>query len=325
MSYTHFTRYERDFIEENLKLGFSKRSIAQKLGRHPSSVCDEIKRNSDSSGKYYAFLADFAYLKRRVYRTYKSKNMSFLTAYIRDKILKTWSPEQISNRLKLEYPNDKRKQISTNKIYSMIYRRQIAGITRKHLRKKGKRFLHTRWNKNQIEGAIHISRRSKKANDRSEIGHWEIDSVVSSKSKKRLGTFVDRKSRFLVISLLANGTSDEFNYGATKKFLHIPKSKRKTFTSDNGSEFAEHILLGRLLELKTYFTDKHSPWQRPTNENTNGLIREFYPKKFDFSTITQEDVDRVAKLINNRPRKCLGWFSATEIFKNKCKIINKNN
>ena len=204
----------------------------------------------------------------------------------------------------------------------MIYRRQISGITRKHLRKKGKRFLHTRWNKGKFEDAVHISKRSKKANDRTEIGHWEIDSVVSSQSKRRLGTFVDRKTRYVIISLLENGTSDEFNYGATKKFLYIPKYKRKSFTSDNGSEFAEHIELRQILELKTYFTDKHSPWQKPTNENTNGLIREFYPKKFDFSTITQEDVDKVAELINNRPRKCLGWLTSSEVFNKPSRMIS---
>jgi len=322
MSYTHFTRDERNFIEENLKLGFSRRAIAQKLGRHHSSVCDEINRNSDSSGNYYAFPAQFSYLKRRLYREYRSKDMEFLVPYIKEKIFLTWSPEQISNRLKLEYPNDKRKQLSTNKIYSLIYRRQISGITRKNLRKKGKRFLRTRWNKTRFEGAVHISQRSQKANDRSEIGHWEIDSMISSSSKNRLGTFVDRKSRFVLISLLANGTADEFNYAATKKFLYIPKYKRKTFTSDNGSEFAKHMKLAKTLELNTYFTDKHSPWQRPTNENTNGLIREFYPKKFDFSTITQEDVDKVADLINNRPRKCLGWLSASEVFKKPSLLIS---
>jgi len=313
MSYTHFTREERDFIEENLNLGLSRRAIAEKLGRHHSSVSDEINRNSDSSGKYYAFPAQFNYLKRRVYREYTSKDMKFLVPYIKEKILLTWSPEQISNRLKLEYPNDKRKQISTNKIYSLVYRRQIPAVTRKNLRKKGKRFLRTRWNA-RFEGSVHISKRTKKADNRSEIGHWEIDSMVSSQSKNRLGTFVDRKSRFVVIALLHNGTSQEFNFRATEKFLHIPKYKRKTFTSDNGSEFAGHTGLRQALGLKTYFTDKHSPWQRPTNENTNGLIREFYPKKFDFSTITQKDVDKVADLINNRPRKCLGWFTAVEVF-----------
>lgn len=315
MSYKHFTRNERNFIEENLKLGYSRRYIAKKLGRHHSSVCDEINRNSDENGEYRAFHADFECAKRRVYREYTSKDMEFLIGYVKEKILLTWSPEQISNRLKLEYPNDKRKQISTNKVYSMIYRRQIPDITRKNLRKKGKQYIHTHWD-NKFEDAINVRERCEEANNRSEIGHWEIDSVVSRKSKSRLGTFVDRKSRFVLISLLANGTAEEFNYGATKKFLHISKNKRKTFTCDNGSEFAEHIELSRILELKTYFTDKHAPWQKPTNENTNGLIREFYPKKFDFSTITQEEVDRVAELINNRPRKCLGWRTALEVFFN---------
>lgn len=322
MSYKHFTRKERNFIEENLKLGISKREIARKLGRHHSSVCDEVNRNCLETGEYRAFPADMKYSERRIKREYTSKDIMFLIGYIRNKILATWSPEQISNRLKLEYPENKRKQISTTKIYKMIYGRKIAGITRKHLRKKGKRFLHTHWN-NKFEDAVHISKRSKKADERSEIGHWEIDSVVSSKSRNRLGTFVDRKSRYLVISLLKNGTAEEFNYGATKKFLNIPKSKRKTFTADNGSEFAEHIELRKLLEIKTYFTDPHSPWQRPTNENTNGLIREFYPKKFDLASITQQEVDRVAELINNRPRKCLGWYSATEVFRNR-KNIKKN-
>jgi len=313
MSYKHFTRKERNFIEENLKLGISRRNIAKKLGRHHSSVCNEINRNLDENGEYRAAFADFEYSKRRVYREYKSKDMEFLIEYIKEKILLTWSPEQISNRLKLEYPKDKRKQISTNKVYSMIYRRQIPDITRKNLRKKGKRFIHTHWN-NKFEEAVNIRERCKEANERKEIGHWELDSVVSKESKNRLGTFVDRKSRFVLISLLANGTSEEFNYGACKKFLHIPRNKRKTFTCDNGSEFAGHIELRQILKVKTYFTDIHAPWQKPTNENTNGLIREFYPKKFDFSTITQEDVDRVAELINNRPRKCLGWRTALEVF-----------
>lgn len=315
MSYTHFTIYEREFIEENLKLGLSKRKIAQKLGRHHSSVCDEIKRNSDENGEYRALYARFEYLKRRVYREYRSKDMEFLVEYIKEKIELTWSPEQISNRLKLEYPKDKKKQISTNKIYEMIYRGQIPGISRKNLRKKGKRFIHTHY-ENKFEDAVNVRERCVEANERSEIGHWEIDSVVSRKSKYRLGTFVDRKSRFVLISLLANGTAEEFNYGACKKFLHLPKNKRKTFTCDNGSEFAEHIELGQILDLKVYFADKHAPWQKPTNENTNGLIREFFPKKFDFGTITQEDVDKVAELINNRPRKCLGWRTALEVFFN---------
>ena len=315
MSYKHFTRNERNFIEENLKLGYSRRYISKKLGRHHSSVCDEINRNSDENGEYRAFHADFECAKRRVYREYTSKDMEFLIGYVKEKILLTWSPEQISNRLKLEYPNNKKRQISTNKVYSMIYRRQIPNITRKNLRKKGKQYIHTHWD-NKFEDAINIRERCAEANNRSEIGHWEIDSVVSRKSKSRLGTFVDRKSRFVLITLLDNGTAEEFNYGATKKFLHIPKNKRKTFTCDNGREFAEHIELSQILELKTYFTDKHAPWQKPTNENTNGLIREFYPKKFDCSTITQEDVDRVAELINNRPRKCLGWRTALEVFFN---------
>ena len=174
--------------------------------------------------------------------------MEFIKGYIKEKIQQTWSPEQISNRLKLEYPKDKRKQICTNKVYSMIYRGQIPEVSRKNLRKKGKRFKHTHWN-NKFEGVMNIKERCVEAKNRSEIGHWEIDSVVSQKSKSRLGTFVDRKSRFVLISLLANGTAEEFNYGATKKFLHIPKNKRKTFTCDNGSEFAEHIELSRILEL----------------------------------------------------------------------------
>lgn len=313
MSYSHFTTYERELIEENLKLGLSRRKIAQKLGRHHSSVCEEIKRNSDEKGKYRALYAKYEYLKRRVKREYKSKDMEFLVEYIKEKIQLTWSPEQISNRLKMEYPKDKKKQISTNKIYAMIYRGQIPDISRKNLRKKGKRFIHTH-SENKFENAVNVRERCAEANERREIGHWEIDSVVCRKSKYRLGTFVDRKSRFVLISLLANGTAEEFNYGASKKFLHLPKNKRKTFTCDNGSEFAEHIELGQILDLKVYFADKHAPWQKPTNENTNALIREFYPKKFDFGTITQEEVDKVAELINNRPRKCLGWRTALEVF-----------
>ena len=156
----------------------------------------------------------------------------------------------------------------------------------------------------------------KEVRKRETIGHWELDTVVSSrvKSKACLSTFVERKSRFLIAQVMENRKSSTFNFHCFNAFKDIPINLIKTFTVDRCKEFAGYVDIENKLNIDVYFADAYASWQRGTNENTNGLLREFYPKKFDFSSINQKELDNIVTIINNRPRKCLGYKTPAEVF-----------
>ena len=159
--------------------------------------------------------------------------------------------------------------------------------------------------------------RPKTAEDRKTIGHWESDTVRGAKWSGCLATHTERKSRFLIMRKIPNRTAQAFTEATITAFRLIPATKRKSFTCDHGKEFSLHKELSEKLECKVYFADPHAPWQRGTNENCNGLIRQFFPKRTSFDDVTQDDADRVALLLNRRPRKSLGWKAPEEIFLKK--------
>ena len=183
------------------------------------------------------------------------------------------------------------------------------------LRRKGKS-LKPKETRGKFNIGKSIKNRPKDIRKRESIGHWELDTVVSSrgKSKACLSTFVERKSRYLIAQVMDNRKSTTFNLHCFKAFEHISNKLIKTFTVDRGKEFANYNEIENRLNIDVYFADPYSSWQRGTNENTNGLLREFYPKRFDFSTITQNELDVVVNIINNRPRKCLGYKTPAEVF-----------
>ena len=164
----------------------------------------------------------------------------------------------------------------------------------------------------------HISERPNEANNRERIGDWESDTVYGAIGKGFLSTNVDRKSRFLVAALLEERTSNTFNVETIQAFKKIGNIPTHSFTFDNGSEFAMYKEFEKSLQTTAYFADPHSPWQRGTNENTNGVLRFFFPKGTNFLNVTPEYLDFVVDLINNRPRKCLGWLSPAEVFFREC-------
>ena len=219
----------------------------------------------------------------------KSSNYK-LIEYIENGLNKTWSPEQIAGRLRLESKDDKSMKIGFKTIYRWIYKNIIVKGNINKLRRKGKS-LKPKETRGKFNIGKSIKNRPKDIRKRESIGHWELDTVVSSrgKSKACLSTFVERKSRYLIAQVMDNRKSTTFNLHCFKAFEHISNKLIKTFTVDRGKEFA-------------------------TNENTNGLLREFYPKRFDFSTITQNELDVVVNIINNRPRKCLGYKTPAEVF-----------
>ena len=315
MNYKHITTNERCCIANFLSLGLSLRKIAKHLNRNVSTISREVKRNS-TNGKYLAHIACENYAKNRKNCGAKGKSSNpTLIKYIEDGLEKTWSPEQIAGRLRLDYQDDKSMKIGFKTIYRWLYQKIIAKGNVNRLRRKGKS-LKPKETRGKFNIGKSIKDRPKEVRKRETIGHWELDTVVSSrgKSKACLSTFVERKSRFLIAQVMENRKSSTFNFHCFTAFKDIPTNLIKTFTVDRGKEFAGYVDIENTLNIDVYFADAYASWQRGTNENTNGLLREFYPKKFDFSSINQKELDNIVTIINNRPRKCLGYKTPAEVF-----------
>lgn len=312
MSYNHITINERCCIVEYLNLGWSLSKIANELGRNKSTISREIRRNS-IDGQYKAHIAEEKYKIRRVKcKPYGKMTNNSLLNYVQEKLNSHWSPEQISGRIELELTN---LTISFSSIYNWLYKGLLERCSVELLRRKGKS-LKPKETRGKFNIGNTISKRPKEVRKRNSIGHWKLDTVVSSrgKSKACLATFVERKTRLTKIRLMSDRKSNTFNEHCIKALGNFNHTSLKTLTVDRGKEFAGYLELEKKLNVNVYFADPYSSWQRGTNENTNGLIREFFPKKFDFSTITQNDVDIVENILNNRPRKCLGYKTPIEVF-----------
>lgn len=319
--YTHLTIEEREKTRVLLERGLSIGAIGLALNRSKSTISREIARNSYKDGRYIAHHAQAISRKRK-------KNCGrkpiLLEEKTRDYVIKRmelrWTPEQIAQRAKLE------NQLFSFS-YATIYRAVDNGVLPKQLRKI-MRFK--RKNKkpkgNDKRGKIwdttSIHDRPATANDRSELGHWESDTVLGMRKTGCLGTHVERKTGFLVAFYLPDRKDKIFNEATISAFQNMPSVLKKSFTVDNGKEFTHHKELSEKTEMDCYFCDPYSPWQRGTNENTNGLLRQFFPKGTSFAHITTELLQAVVLLINNRPRKRLGYktpFEAIEsFFENRC-------
>lgn len=315
--YSHFTTKERESLLVYVKSGKKNCEIARLMGRSPSTISRELRRNAESREKYSAIQAEENYHRRRkncvrkqklADPTYAAKVSELLNSY--------WSPEQIANRLKKE---KSKVHISTCTIYRALANGILPPELRKVLRIKGKQRCggHKKSPCGHLNIEYTIHDRPKTVENRSRTGHWESDTVRGAKWSGCLATHTERKSRFLIMRKTPDRTAQTFTEATIAAFLLIPADKRKSFTCDHGKEFSMHRELSAKLGCKVYFADPHAPWQRGTNENCNGLIRQFFPKRTSFANVTQEDVDRVALLLNRRPRKSLGWNTPEEVFCNK--------
>ena len=320
MSYTHFTPEERENLQKLLSEGKSFRKIAELLGRNVSSVSREVNRNkskyppkkkSNNKYRYHAWRAQtLSIIRRRESKHYRLHPQTEEWDYIVEKLECFWSPEQIVERWKVEHPNKKKFGVST--IYRYIKNGNFDGISRKtHLRRRGKSILPRSSNYNSIQPEHIIPDWPDEIRNRERIGDWEGDTVYGGVGKGLIVTQVDRKSRYLCAALLPKRESELTKNVIVKMFRGLPV---RSISLDNGSEFAAFKSLEKELNTVVYFAEPHKPWQRGTNENTNDLLRFFFPKGFDFRSISQDDVNFVVDLLNNRPRKCLGWKSPAEIF-----------
>lgn len=320
MSYTHLTECERVSIFHCQGM-VQQAELGRRLKRHPATIRRELRRfRKDPIWPYYhCYLPDqahrFAREKRAGKRGSRWTEHGPLLSYVQGGLQQKWSPEQIAGRLPREFPDDARMRVSHSSIYRWIRSdRQAGGEFWKCLRqssKKHRKAYGSGARRNRIPDRVSIDQRPVQANLRTQIGHWESDSVLGRHG--RLATHVDRKSRYTLIARLPDGTARQFNAGSIRCFKRMPAKYRKTLTADNGSEFVEHRVLGSQLGFKTYFADPYSSWQRGTNENTNGLIRQYLPKGSDFSRLTHQRVAIIEKALNNRPRKCLGYRTPAEV------------
>ena len=311
-SYTHFTLSEREYLQENYEKGVSIRKIASFLGRSPSSVSRELKRNwSKKKKRYHAWGANVKYICRRKLCHRKNNLLldSDMYQFALNGLLNYWSPEIIAGKWNSKHE----KTFSFSSVYRAVRAGLFPGIKPwTHFRRKAKPYSHQRKSYTRFfDRSIHD--RAIEADERSRLGDFEGDTIYGSVGKGYLVTAVDRRSRLLVAAKCTDKSISNINAAFACAFANAQaKIKPLTLTLDNGTEFLGFKDIERENNLTVYFADSHSPWQRGSNENINGLIRFFFPRGTDFRNLPQERLDAVISLINNRPRKCLGFLSPLE-------------
>ena len=303
---------DREQIPRGLAAGESVRSIAISLDRSPSTISREINRNGGASS-YLALDADQAAWKRakRPKSLLLATNIN-LKKLVTSKLLIDWSPEQISGWLKIEFPEDESLRVSHETIYKSLFI-QTRGLFRKemrsHLRTKHK-FRHSKQlrtaSRGQIVDAVSISDRPAEVADRAIPGHWEGD-LIAGASNSYIATLVERTSRFTILVKVSDKSTNVVVAAISKQMMRLPKLVKQSLTWDRGTELASHAKFTLATDMAVYFCDPSSPWQRGTNENTNGLLRQYFPKRTCLSNRTQRQLDAVAKQLNTRPRKTLGF------------------
>ena len=315
---------EREDISRGIVAGISIRTIASRLGRAPSTVSREIRRNGGQR-RYRANKADVAAWDRaKRPKTCKLVENRALARIVARKLKGLWSPEQIAGWLKYTYPNDESYQVSHETIYRSLFI-QARGALKKellqHLRRtRAMRRGRARTQKNdghgRIVGAVSIRERPAEAKDRAVPGHWEGDLLIGS-NNSQIATLVERHTRYVMLVRVPTRDSKTVINALIKQAHKLPRELYKSLTWDRGSEMAEHQRFSLDTDIKVYFCDPKSPWQRGSNENTNGLLRQYFPKGMDLSGIHQNRLNAVARQLNERPRKTLNFRTPAERF-NQC-------
>ena len=322
MSYTHFTEKERYVISHLRLANFSVREIGRRLGRHHTSISREIKRNSpkyaDDAVYWYHVAQPVAEKRRHKARSHRRHNHQLLVEYVMDKLKLDWPPEVIAARLQLDFPEDERMRISHETIYRWVYLNasQNGDLYNQLRRRHKKRRRQTQYGGGRrfLPGRVSISERPMVVETRERYGDWEGDTLEGAKGTGALATHVERKSRYLLAAKLSNKKAATMTEESTKSFKRVPKVLRQTLTVDNGREFSQFKELEKWTGLTVYFADPYAAWQRGTNENTNGILRFYFPKGADFQNVSIKKLEMVVRKINNRPRKCLNYQTPYEVF-----------
>lgn len=305
-------------IETLLNEGYKANHIAVKLGRNKTTLYRCIKQNSNQEDEFIAEEAWEKIIEKRhkSVRNPRIVSGSLLEKYILDKIETYWSPEQIAGKWKKKTG----EPLSSDTIYQYIYKYQPK-LVKMYFRRKGKKYQKNKGDKYKIQDRRFIEERPEEVEFRNELGHWEGDTVIGKEHKGAIVTNVERKSGFLLASKVKKRTAYAIVDSTEKLFSDIPDSFKLSITYDNGREFAYHRMTEVLTKLTVYFARPYSPWQRGTNENTNGLLRQFLPKGSDFTKLSEKELQRYVDLLNDRPRKRLGYMTPREVMQEELKKV----
>ncbi len=307
------TSAEREEIRLGIDRDESDTQIADRLGRARSTVWREIRRNGGRES-YSAFRAhDQAARRARRCRSRWFETRPEVWELVEEKLLEWWSPRQISRWLRIEFPDEPLWWVSHESIYQAIYiqgrgslRKELAKCLRTGRAKRRPRSPQGR-ERGRIGDMINISERPAEAADRAVPGHWEGDLIIGKGGRSAVATLVERSTRFGMLVKLDNKTAEHVTERLTEAARRIPQQLFKSLTWDQGTELADHTKFTIDTGIDVFFCDPHSPWQRGSNENWNGLVRQYLPKGTDLSVHSQNDLDEMARSLNNRPRETLNW------------------
>lgn len=320
MSYHHLTMDERNVIFVMQVQGYSSAEMARCLGRHRSTLSRECRRNAPFDGRYFSSDAQaWAHSRRRAHLRRPKTGDSRLMTYVAERLRSRWSPQQIAGRLSWHAPADLQgRSISHTTIYRWIWSdperfRQFRPFLR--IAHKSRRKPYGKPSRQgQIAGKRSIDERPKEANERQRLGDWEGDTVVGKGRKGFLLTCVDRVSRYLIARTVEACAAEPVAQKLQQSLRKLPAHKRRSLTLDNGREFARPTELARRLRLDVFFAHPYHSWERGTNENTNGLLRQYLPKGTDLTRVLPEHLRSCVHQLNHRPRKCLDYQTPSEVF-----------
>lgn len=331
-NYKRLTIQERENISRSLAQQQTLRAIAKELNRAPSTISREIKRNSGKSG-YRAFSASqrskTASSSRRGGKS-KIAQDEQLRRYVLKKLQEEWSPEEISKRIKIEYSKNMTMQVSHEAIYQYIYvlprgelkQTLIKALRQEHKYRRTQKSGKTEEKRGKIANMLSIEERPVEVADRTVPGHWEGDLILGKYKRSALGTLVERTTRYTILVPLGNEKdADSVRKAYAEAFKTVPSELKKTMTYDQGKEMSEHEQFTIDSGIQVFFAHPGSPWERGTNENTNGLIRQYFPKGTDFTQVSDEEIKKVQRKLNDRPRKALNFYKPDEVF-NKLVALN---
>lgn len=338
----HLDACERAVIFAEHRRGTSQREIARLLGRSASTICRELSRGRVSpgsgSGSRYCPQVGQRVRDRRRLRCRPQRKLGpggALWRFVWHRLVKfRWSPEQIAATLRAMHPDDRQSRVSHETIYAMIYAQPRGGLKAalvealrqgKHRRGLGRGIGRKPGGGSAIvPETLRTIHRPEEVDTRLVPGHWEGDLLKGASNRSSVGTLVERKTRFVTLAKMEGNGAAAALEGFTRQMKHLPAFLRRSLTYDRGIEMACHPELARRLKIDIWFCDPHAPWQRGSNENTNGLLRQFLPKGADLRQFSQRDLDHIAKLMNDRPRKTLGWKTPTQALAEEIALAAKS-
>lgn len=321
--YERLNDFEREEISRGLEAGRTITALAESLGRHPSTISREISRNSGTVG-YRAFSAKRRSIVsssgRRKGKSILKKNRK-LREYVTEGILKRWSPREIVIRMEKEYPMDMEMRMSHEAIYRYIYvlprgtlkRTLIKGLRQERAYRRKQKMCGSQEKRGKIQDMVSIEERPKEVEDRSVPGHWEGDLIVGKYKRSALGTLVERTTRYTILAPIKGKDAESVRKAYAQEFKKLPREIVKTLTYDQGKEMSEHRQFTIDTGIQVYFAHPGSPWERGTNENTNGLIRQYFPKGTEFDKVSVREIKRVQRQLNDRPRAALDYLKPDEV------------